>query len=153
MALGGTATTTTGAVLPCGAGTPAPSPAAVRTLSWDRSLSQTSTPTRGQREPDRGAEQPGAHDVDPVAVPAHSLGFTVGPPAPGQVAAQRRGPVQVDVRHVGLGSSDSTWASSRTTRGMEPSISSSRAHSSGISPNPSWRAAYAGNSACRSRWR
>ena len=44
----------------------------------------------------------------------------------------------------------STWAIIRTTRGIEPSISSSRAQISGTSSKPSWRAAYAGNSECRS---
>src|SRR4051812_48099034 len=49
-----------------------------------------------------------------------------------------------------LGRSVSTWASIRTTRGIELSISSSRAHRSGTSPKPSCRAAYAGNSETRS---
>ena len=48
------------------------------------------------------------------------------------------------------GRSVSTCAIIRTTRGIEPSISSSRAQSSGTSVNPSWRAAYAGNSETRS---
>ena len=48
------------------------------------------------------------------------------------------------------GRSVSTWAIIRTTRGIEPAISSSRAHSSGTSPKPSRRAAYAGNSETRS---
>src|SRR6478735_8735941 len=49
-----------------------------------------------------------------------------------------------------LGRSVSTCAIIRTTRGMEPAISSSRAQISGTSPKPSRRAAYAGNSECRS---
>src|SRR3954454_9820000 len=49
-----------------------------------------------------------------------------------------------------FGSSVSMWASIRTTRGIDRSISSSRAQSSGTSPNPSCRAAYAGNSETRS---
>ena len=48
------------------------------------------------------------------------------------------------------GRSVSTCASIRTTRGIDRSISSSRAQSSGTSPKPSWRAAYAGNSETRS---
>ena len=48
------------------------------------------------------------------------------------------------------GRSVSTCASIRTTRGIDPSISSSRAQISGTSPKPSRRAAYAGNSETRS---
>src|SRR6478672_7248816 len=48
------------------------------------------------------------------------------------------------------GRSDSTCAIIRTTRGMDPSISSSRVQISGTSVKPSMRAAYAGNSETRS---
>src|SRR4051794_33504680 len=48
------------------------------------------------------------------------------------------------------GRSVSTWAIIRTTRDIDPSISSSRAQISGTSPNPRRRAAYAGNSETRS---
>ena len=48
------------------------------------------------------------------------------------------------------GRSVSTCAIRRTTRGIDPSISSSRAHTRGTSENPSCRAAYAGNSLTRS---
>ena len=48
------------------------------------------------------------------------------------------------------GRSVSTCAIIRTTRGIEPSISSSRAQISGTSVKPSCRAAYAGNSETRS---
>src|SRR3954452_3702314 len=44
----------------------------------------------------------------------------------------------------------STCAIIRTTRGIEEPISSSRAQIRGTSSKPSWRAAYAGNSECRS---
>ena len=97
---------------------------------------------------DRGAEQPGADDVDRAASTSSFIGHR---PHPGEVAAQRRGAVQVDVGDVLARSGRSRRAPSSAPRAASSrSISSSRAQIRGTSSKPSWRAAYAGNSECRS---
>ncbi len=115
------------------------------------SLSQTSTPTRASASPIEVPSSPAPTTWIRSPIPFSRSSVIRDRPARGSgrcAASRPRAGRRASCRP--CGSSDSTWASSRTTRGIEPSISSSRAHSSGISPKPSWRAAYAGNSACRS---
>ena len=127
---------------------PAPSPLAVRTWSWLTSLSQHldvrpgAAPARSRcRAGPAPTTWTGPVELSCIGHRAH----------PGQVAAQRGGAVQVDVGDVRRGAGRSRRGpSSAPPAASSRSISSSRAHISGTSPKPSWRAAYAGNSACRS---
>src|ERR1700712_3364836 len=96
---GGTATTVSCAAPSTGAKIPAPSPLAVRTCSWLRSESHTSTPARLSANPTDVPSSPAPTTcTGPTSEDACS--FIGDGPDLVQVAAQRCGSVQVDVGDV-----------------------------------------------------
>src|SRR6476661_7466013 len=104
---GGTATTVSWAAPSDGAGVPAPSPLAVRTCSWLRSVSQTSMPARWAARPTEVPSSPAPTTWIGPTSPGAADSFIRDGPDLGQVTSQRRSTVQVDVgdvlaRQVGL---------------------------------------------------
>ena len=130
-----------------------PSPEAVRTCSAvDVASAAPRCPARRQARP-----------IEVPSSPAPTTSTGPGQPASlivGDLAGRGSGPCAARPRRAGRqwvisarGRSVSTWAIIRTTRGIEPSISSSRAQISGTSPNPSGGRRTPGTPRPGRRWR